>query len=343
MLPKHWWEGTDSQGRKRDISATTLETPLGSGPYRIKEFVAGRSVALERVKDYWGAKLRRRSARIISTSCVSSSFATIWSRSRPSRPIRPTGSRENSAKHWATAYDFPAVAEKRVVKEEFPDQRSGRMQAFVLNLRRDQFKDARVRRAFNYAFDFEEMNKQLFYRPVQAHQQLFRRHGAGVVRTAGRAGIGNSRDGARQGAGRGLHDALHQSGRRQSGSGSRQSARGAALLKEAGLRGPRTQARRPQPASRSRVEIWCRIRPPSGSRCSSSHRWSGSASRVDPRRRRCAIREPAPQLRFRHDHRPVGGVAVARQRAARVLGFAGGGPAGLAKHRSASRTRRSTR
>ena len=56
VLPKHYWEGTDSQGRKRDVSATTLETPLGSGPYRIKEFVAGRSVRLERVKDYWGAR-----------------------------------------------------------------------------------------------------------------------------------------------------------------------------------------------------------------------------------------------------------------------------------------------
>jgi microcin C transport system substrate-binding protein len=70
---------------------------------------------------------------------------------------------ENSAKQWATAYDFPAVTDKRVVKEEFPISDSGRMQGFVLNLRRDQFKDARLRRAFNYAFDFEEMNKQLFY------------------------------------------------------------------------------------------------------------------------------------------------------------------------------------
>src|SRR5207248_5127303 len=70
---------------------------------------------------------------------------------------------ENSAKQWATAYDFPAVEEKRVLKEEFPINDSGRMQAFALNLRRDQFKDARLRRAFNYAYDFEEMNKQLFY------------------------------------------------------------------------------------------------------------------------------------------------------------------------------------
>ena len=57
VLPKHWWEGVDSDGKKRDISATTLEKPLGSGPYRVKEFAAGRSVVLERVKDYWGDDL----------------------------------------------------------------------------------------------------------------------------------------------------------------------------------------------------------------------------------------------------------------------------------------------
>ena len=54
VLPKHWWEGTDASGRKRDVSATTLEPPLGSGAYRVKEFVAGRTIAFERVKDYWG-------------------------------------------------------------------------------------------------------------------------------------------------------------------------------------------------------------------------------------------------------------------------------------------------
>ena len=57
VLPKHWWEGTDKDGKKRDISATTLEPPLGSGPYRIKDFSPGRTLVLERVKDYWGEKL----------------------------------------------------------------------------------------------------------------------------------------------------------------------------------------------------------------------------------------------------------------------------------------------
>jgi microcin C transport system substrate-binding protein len=70
---------------------------------------------------------------------------------------------ENVAKNWATAYDFPAVLDKRVVKEEFPVRNQGIMQGFVLNTRRAKFSDPRVRRAFNLALDFEEMNKQFFY------------------------------------------------------------------------------------------------------------------------------------------------------------------------------------
>ena len=70
---------------------------------------------------------------------------------------------ENSAKNWATAYDFPAAREKRVVLEEFPQRNRGIMQAFAFNIRRDKFKDARLRRAFNFAYDFEEMNKQIFF------------------------------------------------------------------------------------------------------------------------------------------------------------------------------------
>jgi microcin C transport system substrate-binding protein len=70
---------------------------------------------------------------------------------------------ENSAKDWATSYDFPAVRDKKVVKEEFPLRSLGIMQAFAFNIRRDKFKDPRVRRAFNFAFDFEEMNRQIFF------------------------------------------------------------------------------------------------------------------------------------------------------------------------------------
>jgi microcin C transport system substrate-binding protein len=163
VLPKHYWEGTDSQGRKRDISATTLEPPLGSGPYRIKEFVAGRSVVLERVKDYWGMSHPTRIGENNFDEMRFEFFRDNLVALEAFKADQADWIAENSAKQWATAYEFPAVTEKRVVKEEFPINDSGRMQAFVLNLRREQFKDARLRRAFNYAYDFEEMNKQLFF------------------------------------------------------------------------------------------------------------------------------------------------------------------------------------
>lgn len=163
VLPKHWWEGTDPQGRKRDISATTLEPPLGSGPYKIKEFVAGRSIKLERVKDYWGANVPSQIGTNNFDELRFEFFRDNLVALEAFKADQADWIAENSAKQWATAYDFPAVAEKRVIKEEFPINDSGRMQAFAFNIRRDQFRDPRLRRAFNYAFDFEEMNKQLFY------------------------------------------------------------------------------------------------------------------------------------------------------------------------------------
>lgn len=173
VLPKHWWEGSDEQGRKRDISATTLEKPLGSGPYRIKEFVAQRSVVLERVKDYWGANLPVRIGQNNFDEMRFEYFRDNLVALEAFKADQADWIAENSAKQWATAYDFPAVADKRVVKEEFPINDSGRMQGFVLNLRREQFRDARVRRAFNYAYDFEEMNKQLFYGQYQRINSYF--------------------------------------------------------------------------------------------------------------------------------------------------------------------------
>jgi microcin C transport system substrate-binding protein len=163
VLPKHYWEGTDKNGKKRDISETTLEPPLGSGPYRIKDFSPGRSVTYERVKDYWGKALNvaigtnnfeeLRFEYFRDTTVALEAFkadAIDWRT-------------ENSAKNWATAYDFPAVKEGRVIKEEFPINSFGIMQAFAFNIRRPKFQDPRVRLAFNYAFDFDEMNKQIFF------------------------------------------------------------------------------------------------------------------------------------------------------------------------------------
>ena len=163
VLAKHWWEGTDKNGNKRDVTATTLEPPLGSGPYRVKEFAPGRSIVYEKVADYWGKDLNVRvgtnNFQIIRYEYFRDSTVALEAFKGDQVDWRS----ENSAKDWATAYDFPALRDKKVVREEFPVRNLGIMQSFAFNIRRDKFKDPRVRRAFNFAFDFDEMNKQLFF------------------------------------------------------------------------------------------------------------------------------------------------------------------------------------
>ena len=173
VLPKHWWEGTDASGRKRDVASTTLEPPLGNGAYRIKEFVAGRTVAYERVKDYWGKDVNVNIGRDNFDELRFEYFRDSTVALEAFKGDALDWRTENSAKNWATAYDFPAVANKRVVLEEFPNRASGRMQGFVLNTRREKFADPRVRLALNYAFDFEEMNKQLFFGQYQRINSYF--------------------------------------------------------------------------------------------------------------------------------------------------------------------------
>ena len=163
VLPKHWWEGTDANGKKRDIGAQTLEPPLGNGAYRIKEFVAGRTVVYERVKDYWGKDLPVNIGRDNFDEMRFEYFRDSTVALEAFKADVVDWRSENSAKNWATAYDFPAVKDKRVLLEEFPIRNRGIMQAFTFNTRREKFKDPRLRRAFNFAYDFEEMNKQIFF------------------------------------------------------------------------------------------------------------------------------------------------------------------------------------
>ena len=163
VLAKHWWYGTDASGRKRDIGATTLEPPLGNGAYRIKEFVPGRTVVYERVKNYWAKDLN------VNIGCNNFDelrfeyFRDSTVALEAFKADQVDWRVEDNAKNWATAYEFAAVRDKRVVLEEFPQWTRGIMQAFAFNIRRDKFKDARVRAAFNFAFDFEGMNRQIFF------------------------------------------------------------------------------------------------------------------------------------------------------------------------------------
>lgn len=163
VLPKHWWTGKDASGKQRDIAKTTLEPPLGSGPYRIKSFTAGRSVTYERVDDHW--------ARDLPFGVGQNNFEEIRYEQFRDQTVLLEAFKgdqydwrdENSAKNWATGYKFPAVRDGRVVLETFPDKSSGAMQAFVVNLRREKFQDIRIRKALNLAFDFETANRTVFY------------------------------------------------------------------------------------------------------------------------------------------------------------------------------------
>lgn len=163
VMPKHWWNGKDANGKQRDISAGTLEPPLGSGPYRIKSFIAGRTITYERNPNYWGKDLPvnvgKNNFGDIRYEYYRDDTVELEAFKADQYDFRA----ENSAKSWATAYEFPAKREGKVILQTFPERARGIMQAFIFNLRRAKFQDPRVRLAFNYALDFEDMNRTLFF------------------------------------------------------------------------------------------------------------------------------------------------------------------------------------
>lgn len=156
ILPKSYWQD-------HDFTKTTLKPPLGSGPYKIAKFEAGRFISYERVKDYWGADLPVNRGRY--------NFDRIrYDYYRDDTVIRESLKAggidlrvENQAKAWALDYDVPVVRDGWLKKEEIENERPTGMQAFVMNTRRSIFKDRRVRRALAYAFDFEWTNRNLFF------------------------------------------------------------------------------------------------------------------------------------------------------------------------------------
>jgi microcin C transport system substrate-binding protein len=173
VLPKHWFEGTDKAGNKRNAASTTLEPPLGNGAYKIKTFEPGRTIVYERVKDYWGKDLPVNIGRDNFDELRYEYYRDQQVALEAFKGDQIDFRIENTAKDWATGYDIPAVAEKRILKEEFPLRDRGNMQGFVLNTRRAKFADPRVRRAFNLALNFEEMNKQLFFGQYQRIMSYF--------------------------------------------------------------------------------------------------------------------------------------------------------------------------
>ena len=166
VLPKHYWEN-------KNFEDTTLEVPVGSGPYKIQSFDAGRSITYKLDNNYWGKNVPIKKGtenfgimkyeyykdRSIEREAFKSGDVDFFS--------------ENSSKEWATSYEVPAVKNNLIIKELIEHENPQGMQAFAFNTRKKIFIDKKVRQAISYAFDFEWTNKNLFYGAYKRTNSFF--------------------------------------------------------------------------------------------------------------------------------------------------------------------------
>ena len=166
VLPKHYWED-------KNFEETSMDIPIGSGPYRIKDFDPGRSITYELNTNYW--------AKNIPVKKGTENFEIIQYEYYKDRSIEREAFKsgdidffsENSSKEWATSYEVPALKKDLLKKELIEHQNPQGMQGFAFNTRKDFFKDRRVRKALSYAFDFEWTNKNLFYGAYKRTNSFF--------------------------------------------------------------------------------------------------------------------------------------------------------------------------
>ncbi|MGH1449156.1 MAG: extracellular solute-binding protein [Pseudomonadaceae bacterium] len=166
VLPAHYWAD-------RDFSKTTLEPPLGSGPYRITDVSGGRNISYERVADYWANDLPVRRGFYNFDRIVVDYYRDTGVALEAFKAGQFDLNQEVSAKNWATGYDSPALREGDIIKEEIPNLNVQGMQGFVFNLRRPIFEDRRVRKAISLLFDFEWSNKSLFHNAYARTDSFF--------------------------------------------------------------------------------------------------------------------------------------------------------------------------
>lgn len=157
----------------RKFDESTMDVPLGSGPYKVGRFESGRFVEYERVKDWW--------AKDLPVSIGHYNFETVRYEYYRDRDVAFEGftgrnylfRAEFTSRIWATRYDFPAVKDGRVKRETLPDDTPSGAQGWFINTRRDKFKDPRVREALCDAFDFEWTNRNIMYSAYVRTQSLF--------------------------------------------------------------------------------------------------------------------------------------------------------------------------
>lgn len=156
IMSADWWSG-------RDFKAPSLDPILGSGPYLVDKIDAGRSITYKRNPDYWAADLSVNRGRHNFDEMIYDYYRDSTVALEAFKAGQYDFREENSSKNWATGYTGPAFDDGRVVRELVDDANPAGMQAFIMNTRRDKFKDARVRQAITLGFDFEWTNANLFY------------------------------------------------------------------------------------------------------------------------------------------------------------------------------------
>ncbi len=156
ILSKRYYEGVE-------FDKTTLEPPMGSGPYRIAVVEQGRTIVYERIADYWAADLPVNRGRWNFDKIRFDFYRDRTIALEAFKAGEYDFREEFTSKNWATGYDFPARTDGRVILEELPDESPASRQWFVPNLRRAKLQDRRVREAIGLVFDFEWTNENLFY------------------------------------------------------------------------------------------------------------------------------------------------------------------------------------
>ena len=155
VLPQHYW-------KSRDFKATTFEPPLGSGPYRITQVHPGRSLVFERVKDYWGKDLPVNRGKYNFNQVEVEFYRDADVAFEAFKAGEFDIYIEHQAKNWSTGYNFPAVADGKVIKAQITHKIPTQTQGLFMNTRRATFADVKVREALGLMFNFEWTNRTLF-------------------------------------------------------------------------------------------------------------------------------------------------------------------------------------
>ncbi|MGI1670097.1 MAG: extracellular solute-binding protein [Neptuniibacter sp.] len=156
ILPKHYWS-------EREFQKPSQDKPIGSGPYIIDRFEAGRSLTYKRNPTYWGADIPVRKGKYNFDEITFDYYRDGTVAMEAFKAGEYDFREENSSKRWATSYTGQGFDDGRIIAAALEHENPTGMQAFILNNRKDKFSDPVVRKALALAFDFEWTNKNIFY------------------------------------------------------------------------------------------------------------------------------------------------------------------------------------